>query len=162
MAFRDYAAGPEPGVTDVHAYGAECYKCALTFYVWEVEGSCVTGACGLVKCAPPIGDAELFSTSRPENLTTVICAVAQAASGKVHPVASIQLRSTAMSGTRYQAFCCPRCGAVYGDFFLRDLIMNAGYDGPDLEIRIPAAVRGIPQPHWCVDVGEGHCLVPPG
>jgi len=56
-----------------------------------------------------------------------------------------------MSGSTYVAFSCPKCKSVSGDIFIRDMLMEKGYEEPFRKVSLPVGECGLPRPHWCLD-----------
>jgi competence protein CoiA len=159
VKYRDYVSNGESSETSILLHETECWKCHAPFLIWNVEGSSITGPCG--QWAGVSDGYEIFATDRPEAASAIRAAATRAANGQPLPLATLSPRYTKMSESTYMAFSCPKCGYVYGDMFVHSLIANSAYESPYRAITQPGTERGIHEPHWCYDTGQGHCALPP-
>ena len=159
LRHRDYVSSGDPAEMTVHLHQDQCYACRAPFIFWTVAGTTATGPCGLTHWEE--GHYGLFADDRIEASPTIRHAAAQAASGLTVPLAILSMRSTKMSGTTYMAFSCPKCRAVSGDMYIRNMLMEKGYEEPFRKVSLPVGEHGLPHPHWCLDTGAGHCATPP-
>lgn len=161
IGFREHVCNSHPSTAAVHYHQEDCWKCDTPSLFWEVESETITGPCGnTVWHFPRLPE---FPADRPEAAPSVQLAGRPVATSAGIRLALLQRRSTRMSGTRYLAFCCPHCGATFGEVFLRERLRHLwseeNYQGvASLEAGGPH--RGLPSPHWCVDSGSGLCAVP--
>jgi hypothetical protein len=159
LQHRDYVSSGDPAEMTVHLHQDQCWKCSAPFMFWTVSGTTATGPCGLTHCEE--GHYGLFAKDRIEATPEIRQAAKQAAIGATVPLAKLSPRSTKASGTTYMAFSCPKCGAVSGDMFIRDMLMEKGYEEPLRKVSLPVGEHGLPHPHWCLDTGAGNCATPP-
>jgi competence protein CoiA len=161
IGFREYVSDGQPSTAAVRYHQEDCWRCGDPSLFWEVESETITGPCG--NTASYVSRSEEFPTDRPEASPAVQLAGRPVATSTGIRLALLQRRSTKMSGTRYVAFCCPHCGATFGEVFLRallrDLWSDADYQGV-ASLVVDGPHRGLTSPHWCVDSGSGLCAVP--
>ena len=74
------------------------------------------------------------------------------------PVANLGRRFSRTAGASYTAFSCPSCRALFGDWFLRDYIIEARSIDASFFSRFPGDRDRIPASHWCLDSGSGQCV----
>jgi hypothetical protein len=63
----------------------------------------------------------------------------------------------------YQAFTCPTCGVVQGDFPLSQTLLGLAYEHPSDAVTATCTNEDLPAPsypHWCRDIGRGQCSAP--
>jgi len=159
LQHRDYVSSGDPAEMIVHVHQDQCWKCGAPFMFWTVAGATATGLCGLTHWEE--SHYEVFAKDRIEATPAIRQAAEQAAIGVVVPLAKLSPRSTKMSGSTYMAFSCPKCNAVSGDMYVRDTLMENGYEEPFRKVTLPVGEHGLPCPHWCLDTGAGNCATPP-
>jgi len=136
-----------------------CWKCRRSMTVWEAEPEAVRGSCCVV--ARETSTGSLWEARRAEAKPPVIRQASRLAAAEgLAPVASIRWRQTQPVPKGYQAFCCPHCNVLQGDFHLRQELLElkccgdaAAYARVELPDNTSVAALG----HWCVGVGAGHC-----
>lgn len=130
-----------------------CYRCDQSFTVYRVEPGYLVGACGYRAELPGGGD-RIWLTGRPEADPAAVQAARQMQASEGLPaLAPIRSRFSRTAGKRYDAFCCPHCGAMQGDFFL--LATRDDVEGRFLAVGAPEVTAW---PHWCHGDGNGrHC-----
>jgi hypothetical protein len=162
IGFRAHVSAGQPSTVVVRYHREDCYQCRSASLFWEVGNETITGPCG--NAVSHHQHTDIFPQDRPEAAPTVRLAGQSVATSTGIRLALLQPRHTKASGTKYMAFCCPRCGATFGEFFLRErlreLWSDAEYDGV-ASLETDGAHQGLPHPHWCVDSGEGLCALPP-
>lgn len=137
--------GPDQSLTTVHR--VRCYRCREWLAVW-VTGQrrrrwCTCGSIDVDEPNPP----PLWNSSRPEASPHVASAAHAAITRRRWSPASMQQRHSATAGKTYQAFICPHCRALLGDFHLSQ---ETGRYPPAMTLitgTVPA--DPTPWPHWC-------------
>src|SRR5437763_16616897 len=86
------------------------------------------------------------------------CAVAAEADRLGVPVANLGRRFRATAQGSYTAFSCPSCDALFGDWYLREYVMDARVDDAFLLVTFPGGSARIEEPHWCRVAGQGQCI----
>lgn len=135
----------DQSLTTVHP--VRCYQCDQWLAVW-VSGRRRRRWCA---CGPhdvdELDQAPLWNSSRPEASPHVQSVARAAIARRRWSAALIQQRSSRTAGTTYQAFVCPHCYALLGDFHLAQEIDQ---DAPAMTL-VTGTVPDdqAPLPHWC-------------
>ena|SRR6266496_4292700 len=58
----------------------------------------------------------------------------------------------------YTVFSCPSCEALFGDWYLREYVMEARVEDAFLLVTCTGGSDRIEKPHWCRDTGQGQCV----
>ena len=70
----------------------------------------------------------------------------------------IGTRLSRMAGSSYCAFSCPSCGVLFGDYFLHEELNEMrDYENVAEKFSMSFPGKALASPHWCVDLGLGHC-----
>jgi hypothetical protein len=159
VKFREYVSNGQPSKVAINYHEASCHKCARPYLIWDVQGQEITGPCGYTE--QTYKESALWDSDRPEAASEVRKVGAAVATRTGLSLANLQRRRTQMSGTTYMAFCCPHCNYTFGDWFVRQFLMECAYEAPAATVTVDGPDRGLPHRHWCVDQGEGQCVMPP-
>jgi len=143
--------------TEVSMLRHQCWKCGRIATVWEVRGHSVEGACGVKHEDHATGT--MWASTRAESEPAVKRAVAIRAGRLGWPApAALSQRYTKTTNSTYEAFSCPTCSAVFGDWPLREAWMEAAYeDSAIVDERLERGASTVDRPHWCRDLGAGLC-----
>lgn len=157
IRFRSHIDGPSTRRIELLAYS--CWRCGSPTTIWLDAGNFAEGPCGMGRLPSGILDAvyDIWQDpDRPETARDVRAAAAAAAAGNgLPPLAQLSRRYSKTTESTYMAFSCPQCGALYGDFFLQEWLMDREYEPADAVATLPGGP--VTYPHWCVDTGGGHC-----
>ncbi|MFU8873206.1 competence protein CoiA family protein [Micromonospora sp. SL4-19] len=155
IRFRDHVSNGQPATMNVTCFKHPCYRCDSMSIVWAVDGETIIGPCGTT--AEHREDGSIWGDEKPEAAAEVRRAVlAEARRLRVSP-AKLGRRYSKTVGDFYVAFACPQCNALFGDYFLRNFMLEQRMCGDIRGIALPGMRRKIEGPHWCIDVGRGHC-----
>ena len=158
--FRSHVSNGDLAQVEVWiAKSDPCWKCRKHYWLWRVQGETVTGRCGQT-VAGPSGTNQIWDSDKAEADPQIVQLVRDALGNEPVRMAKISMRYSKTAGTKYMAFSCPYCTALFGDFFLSSF-WNLSYDSPDKIVPLPGTVRGVAYPHYCIDTGNGTCLIPP-
>ena len=107
-----------------------------------------------------------FDPSRPEVQPPVVTAARKLFADVDYPLARVERRFSRTAGEKYRAFTCPHCGALFGAWYIHELMAQVAYEKPlavgQVDVRLARLWR-VPVPHWCLPLpGERHCGEPPG
>ena len=155
IGFRDHVATGRHATMEVECFEYGCYRCNAISMTWEVAREVLEGPCGTTA---EIRHGSLWATDRPEAGPEVRRRVAAEAKRLGVSLANLGSRYSNTAGGTYTAFSCPRCGALFGDWFLRNHMMESRSEDAYLIVTIPGAHDRIPAPHWCVNSGNGQCV----
>lgn len=155
IEFRDHVATGQPATTQVSCFEYPCYRCDAISLFWEVEREIIEGPCGT---RAEIRHALIWAQDRPEARTDVRRRVAVEADRLGVPVANLGPRYSATARDSYTAFSCPSCNALFGDWYLREYVMEARAENAFLLVTLPGGSDRIEHPHWCRDTGQGQCV----
>jgi hypothetical protein len=160
IKFRQYVSNGELGHLKVELAASDaCWRCDTSYLLWRVTEQRVLGRCGRIASQDLAAGSQMWGDSKPEADPAVRKVVSDAAEAHPLPLAKLSMKYTKTTNSRYMAFSCPRCGGVYGDWFLSGFWMNAHYDSDITTLTLPGRARGLKDPHWCVDQGGGVCDV---
>jgi hypothetical protein len=154
--FRDHVATGQPAIIEVSCFEYPCYRCNAISLFWEVEREIIGGPCGT---RAEIRHALIWAQDRPEARADVRRRVAEEANRLGVPVANLGPRYSATAGDSYTACSCPACNALFGDWYLREYMMEARTDDALLLVTLPCGSHRIEKRHWCRDTGQGQCVV---
>lgn len=133
----------------VAVYEITCHACNQRSAVWDVPPVEFGTACGITANTSTF----MHSTDRPEAQAKVLVAANWAASDQGLQPAKISMRySKTLDGT-YQAFSCPHCSVLFGDFPLSEFFTDSD---PFTCLWIDRHVS-VYEKHWCRDSGWGFC-----
>lgn len=155
IRYRDHVSNGQPATMSVTCFKHPCYRCESTSIVWAVDGETIVGPCGTT--AEHREDGNIWGDEKAEAALEVRRAVLAEARRLGVPPATLGRRYSKTVGDFYVAFACPRCNALFGDYFLRDFMLEERMCGHVNGITLPGTRREIQGPHWCIDVGRGHC-----
>ncbi|MEU8152168.1 hypothetical protein AB0B94_00715 [Micromonospora sp. NPDC048986] len=155
IGFRTHVATGQPAITQVSCFEYPCYRCSGVSLFWEVEREVIDGPCGT---RAEIRHALIWAQDRPEARPDVRRRVAMEAGRLGVPLANLGSRYSATARGSYTAFSCPSCNALFGDWYLREYVMEARAEDAFLLVTFPGGGGRIEQPHWCRDAGQGQCV----
>jgi hypothetical protein len=116
----------------------------------------MTGPCGTI--AEDHHDG-MWAGQRPETASEVRREALVEAGRLGIPPAMLGQRYSRTVRDSYVAFSCPACRALFGDYYLRDFMLEERMMDNFTVITLPGSQRGIEEPHWCIDRGHGHCVI---
>jgi len=155
IGFREHVAAGHPATMEVACYEYPCYRCNAVSMTWEVEREILTGPCGTVA---KVGHGSLWAKERLEANIEVRRHVAAEARRLGSPVANLGSRYSQTASSSYTAFSCPACSALFGDWYLREYMLEARAEEAYTVIGFMGGRHKIPLAHWCIDGGSGLCL----
>jgi hypothetical protein len=154
IGFRDYVANGQPATIEMDCFEYPCYRCNRISLIWQVNQEVIQGPCGTTAA---IRHASIWANERPEANSAVRQRAAAEAKRLRVAAANLGRRHSQTAGGSYTAFSCPNYGSLFGDWFLREYIMEAqavdGFTG----LTLPSNHYRIGSPHWCIDSGSGLC-----
>jgi hypothetical protein len=152
--FRDHVATGQPATIEVAFFEYPCYRCGAVSLFWEVQREIIQGPCGT---RAEIRRALIWAQDRPEARADVRDRVAVEADRIGVVVANLGRRYSATARGSYTAFSCPSCNALFGDWYLREYVMETRAEEAFLLVTFPGGSERIDKPHWCRDTGQGQC-----
>jgi hypothetical protein len=115
-----------------------CWRChSYGSHAWDVSYH-GQSACGLGM------DIKQTAPGYESRLASQVVAFAEC----MGLTASIAERSSKTLGRAYNSFGCRSCDAIYGDWFLRDTMMELAYNPPLWGV-LPAPSVDVARSHWC-------------
>ena len=136
---------------DVKFIQMDCWSCGTVnyiYHVWPLKSTCN---------AELMYDDNLWESDKfvfhPE-IVKKVKEYVNSDSGKHLPMGEIKERYSGMVGHSYMSFGCCKCDAIFGDFYVREAILDSWYNEEDivdhLEIEVNAAETIQEElPHWC-------------
>lgn len=139
-------AGP---TATINFFSTDCWRCSAPYFVYMLTYP-DAAACG-VRLMPEgqIGDNEFH----PAVVTAARAAQARWTEAPL-PFGVVKKSYSQTTHERYPAFTCPRCGALFGQFYYVDQCMEIVYSPKLYALRVPLtlstdAIRWREEPHWC-------------
>ena len=87
--------------------------------------------------------------------------LASAGRGSGVALGAIKNRYSRTVESSYLSFGCPHCDALFGDWFVREAVLDAAIDGyacARFEVEHPMLGRADVQGHWCLPPrGSSYC-----
>jgi competence protein CoiA len=155
IGFRDHVATGRPATMHVACFEYPCYRCDAISMIWNVVRESMDGPCGTTV---DLTAGTIWAKVRPEASAQVRQHMAAEATRIGVPLANLGPRYSRTASGSYTAFSCPRCDALFGDWFLHSYMIEARGMDAQLDLQLPHGRVRIPKPHWCVDLGSGLCV----
>lgn len=138
-------------IIDVKFIQMDCHKCGAKNYIyniWPLRSTC--NAELNYDDNLWVSDKFIFHPEIVEKVKEYV----NSDRGKHLPMGEIKERYSGMVGHSYMSFGCCKCDAIFGDFYVREAIIDSWYYEEDivdhLEIEVNASETMQEElPHWC-------------
>lgn len=156
VKFRGRLGDGRPASVEVTCRTYDCYRCRKPYLIWSAARTKTVGACGHRE--ETFGYSDSWAQTKPEAAPAVREGARNVAIAHKVALGTLEPTYTKTTQSTYMAFGCPNCRAVLGDWFLRGFLLEAAYDEPLATFSAPGSTEGLEHPHWCLDIGAGHCV----
>lgn len=136
-------------VIDVRFIEMTCWKCGAKNYIydiWPLKSACNA----LLNRSDGLWDSDKFAF-HPE-IVKKINEYVSSEQGKHIAIGEIKERYSATVGKSYMSFGCSKCDAIFGDWHVREAIIDSFYDNDIEHIKIDVDAADTMEeefPHWC-------------
>jgi len=139
-------------IAQIFKFEMKCWRCGKIIPVISVYSYYISH-CGHELCNTSISD---------EDLGMEIASLQKKGLKELNDLAPIEKRYSKTMGNSYYSNGCKFCGAIVGEWFLQDELLDFLYTNPQPILKVPF-VSNKQEPedyeHWCVKGNEGFCEV---
>lgn len=151
IKFRNNITPKRVQIANLHKFGMECWRCKRVTPVIAVHSDYVS-LCG----------HELHSMSiSDEDLGMEILKLQKHGFKQLTDLAPIKKRYSKTVGNSYWSNGCKWCGAIVGEWFLEDALLENLYENSHPILELPfnlSKLKSKDYPHWCLSSDDGFCI----
>ena len=152
VEFRKKLTLKKTQIADIYKFKMKCWKCKRETPVIGVYSSYVS------RCGYELYDMDLSD----DELGKAIAVLQKGGIKELADLAPIKKRYSRTADCYYWSNGCKWCGAIVGEWFLRNELLDFLYTEPKPILKIPFTLNKIKyedEPHWCLKGDEGFCEI---
>lgn len=135
------------GFVELIGWESECWKCDAGVPLWDIR------IVGRTLCGLP--HEEGFDVA--EEWQDSFSPAARALAGEAGlSDSTVKPRYSHTAGRTYMSFGCPSCDSIYGEWYLREDLLEVVYDPPIFAHAPAGDPVHVKRPHWCTGDGAGN------